>query len=601
MFDVLVIGGGHAGVEAAAAAARMGARTGLITFDRQNLGQMSCNPSIGGVGKGHIVREIDVFEAVQPLASDRSAIHYRLLNASKGPAVRGPRIQADRKLFFDAVQKEVAALPIAIIEGEAAALMLAGAEVVGVELADGSTLRCRSLVIATGTFLGGRIFRGNEREIGGRVDERAASSLGEQFISLGLVAGRLKTGTPPRLDGRTIDWSRLQPQPSDDDPWTMSLRASGARVPQLACALTRTNPKTHEIIAANEDRSPLYAGDIGGRGPRYCPSIEDKVRRFADRDHHQIFLEPEGLNTPLVYPNGISTSLPTDVQIDMVRSMDGLERAVLAKPGYAVEYSFCDPRRLDRRLAHKDIHGLFFAGQINGTTGYEEAAGQGLVAGLNAAASTLEREPFLFDRADSYIGVMLDDLTLHGASEPYRMMTARSEFRLHLRADNAPERLGDLARRSGISSGHRQRLDNRSAERAKAMAILAEDYTGSQLGIEGDSHRRSLWEWVRRPNGEAAVRALLGTSEASETAIADATYAPYLHRQRNEWSALEGQRKARIPQDFDYLSVHGLSSEMVERLSAARPDTLDQASRVQGVTPAALTAIHLRLARLHAA
>lgn len=597
MFDVLVIGGGHAGVEAAIAAARLGVRSGLISFARDNLGQMSCNPSIGGVGKGHIVRELDVFEAAQPLAADRSAIHYRMLNASKGPAVHGPRVQADRRLFHAAIQQEVASLPIAIVEGEAVRLDLDGARVVGVGLADGTILACRQLVIATGTFLGGRIFRGEEREAGGRVDERAASALGQQFADLGLVAGRLKTGTPPRLDGRTIDWSRLEPQPSDRETWTMSLRAEGARVAQLACAITRTNPDTHAIIAANEDRSPLYAGAIDGRGPRYCPSIEDKVRRFADRDHHQIFLEPEGLDTHLVYPNGISTSLPTDVQLAMVRTMEGMERVRLEKPGYAVEYAYCDPRRLDRRLAHTEIEGLFFAGQINGTTGYEEAAGQGLVAGLNAAAASHEDEPFLFDRADSYIGVMVDDLTIHGASEPYRMMTARSEYRLHLRADNAPERLDALARRSGISRAHRDRLDARANRRAACVASLEERATASELGLVGDTQRRPLAEWARRPDGLAAVTAMLDGGPVALSVIADATYAPYLERQREEWQAVSGQRKSRIPADFDYASVHGLSAEMVERLSLARPDTLDQASRVQGVTPAALTAIHLRLAR----
>ncbi|MBW0143941.1 tRNA uridine-5-carboxymethylaminomethyl(34) synthesis enzyme MnmG [Sphingomicrobium clamense] len=601
MFDVLVIGGGHAGVEAAVASARMGVRTGLISFARDNLGQMSCNPSIGGVGKGHIVREIDVFEAVQPLAADKAAIHYRMLNASKGAAVRGPRVQADRRLFHAAVQGEVASLPIDIIEGEASQLLIDKERVSGVIFSDGTILSSNAVVIATGTFLGGRIFRGNEREIGGRVDERAASLLGDQFIDLGLVAGRLKTGTPPRIDGRTIDWSCLQPQPSDSDRWSLSLRDVGTRPAQLACAITRTNPRTHEIIAANEDRSPLYAGAIDGRGPRYCPSIEDKVRRFSDRDHHQIFLEPEGLDTALVYPNGISTSLPNDVQVEMVRSMEGLERATLATPGYAVEYAYCDPRRLDRRLAHRDIHGLFLAGQINGTTGYEEAAGQGLVAGLNAAARCLEQDPILFDRADSYIGVMVDDLTIHGASEPYRMMTARSEFRLHLRADNAPERLGDLARRTGISDKHRARLDTRAERRAALSEQLDMRLRAEELGLPGDGHRRPLSDWVSRPGGEQAVRTRLGTDEIVDTVLADAIYAPYLERQRNEWEAVEGQRKTRIPADFDFESVHGLSAEMVERLSAARPDTIDQASRVQGVTPAALTAIHLKLARSRAA
>ena len=557
MFDVLVIGGGHAGCEAAAAAARRGARAGLVTFRAEDVGQMSCNPSIGGVGKGHLVRELDVFDGLMARAADRAAIHHRMLNRSKGPAVWGPRVQADRQLYAKAVRELLAESGVRQFVGEATELLVEHGRVAGL-IIDGERVAAKTVVIATGTFLDGALYCGLDKVPGGRTGERAAVALAAQLREYGLAQGRLKTGTPPRLDGRTIDWARLTPQPSDAEPWAMSALAPepGRVPPHLACAIARTNARSHDVIRANLDRSPLFAGAIEGRGPRYCPSIEDKVRRFGDRDGHQIFLEPEGLDTALVYPNGISTSLPLDVQQALVRCIDGLERCRIVRPGYAVEYEYADARRLGSTLEHESVAGLFLAGQINGTTGYEEAAAQGLAAGLNAAGDALGLQPVRFDRRSSYIGVMIDDLTLQGVSEPYRMMTARAEYRLHLRADNAASRLGAQALAADCLSPVRQ---------ARIEAHLA---------------LRGSPAWAETEEGQA-----------------DALYAPYIERQRSEWEAVRRDSAVLLAPDMDFAAVPGLSIEAVERLKAARPENLDQASRIAGITPAALAALHVAAAR----
>jgi tRNA uridine 5-carboxymethylaminomethyl modification enzyme len=559
MHDVLVIGAGHAGCEAAAAAARRGARVGLLTFRPEDAGQMSCNPSIGGVGKGHLVRELDVFDGLMARAADRAAIHRRMLNRSKGPAVWGPRVQADRKLYRQAVSEILAESGAELIVAEALGLVIRRGRIAGVETSTG-LLPCSAVVIATGTFLGARMFIGEEVVDGGRRGGSTSVPLANQVRELGLGQGRLKTGTPPRLDGRTIDWARIEEQPGDPEPWTMSALDEGVRVPQLRCAITRTGERTHDIIRANFGRSPLFAGAIEGRGPRYCPSIEDKVKRFADRDAHQIFLEPEGLDDPLVYPNGISTSLPAVVQQEFVRSIRGLERAEIVRPGYAVEYEYVDPRRLNQTLEVAELPCLFLAGQINGTTGYEEAAAQGLVAGLNAAAAALAIGEVRFDRRTSYIGVMIDDLTLQGVSEPYRMMTARAEYRLLLRADNATTRLGPATLEAGCVSMSRRKL------------------------IETHLARRSTAGWAETEEGRA-----------------DALYAPYVARQQREWEVVQRDSRVWIPTDLDYSAIPGLSNEMVERLGTARPETIDQASRVPGVTPAALSALYVAASRRAAA
>ena len=606
-FDVIVIGGGHAGVEAAAAAARRGATVALVTFDARNVGTMSCNPSIGGLGKGHLVREVDACDGIIARAADAGAIHYRLLNRSKGAAVRGPRVQADRRRFGEKVRALLAAQHgVQLVVGEAVTLHIENGRIAGVDMADGARLAAPAIVLATGTFLGARMFRGDDRETGGRLGERAATAMAAQLRDLGLPMARLKTGTPPRLDGRTIDWARTERQPSDDDPWTMSPLTERRSLPQLWCAVTRTTDATHDIIRAGLDRSPLFSGDIAGMGPRYCPSIEDKVHRFGDRDGHQIFLEPEGLDDATVYPNGISTSLPADVQHALIASVPGLERAAITAFGYAVEYDHVDPRALDHRLALAALPGLFCAGQINGTTGYEEAAAQGLVAGANAAALALGIADFLPDRAQSYLGVMIDDLVLQGVTEPYPMLTARADSRLPLRADNAETRLSGLAEAAGLLGEERLRhLRSREAERAAVDAQLAEPITANALALRGaqvaqDGARRSAGEWLRFPGVELAhVSPSLAAAPTPvvEEAIEDARYAPYVERQEAEVSELRASERVALCPDLDFAAIAGLSNEMVERLSAARPATLAAASRIRGITPAALTAILLHATR----
>jgi len=604
-YDVIVVGGGHAGCEAAAAAARMGASVALVNMRRDMIGAMSCNPAIGGLGKGHLVCEVDACDGLMARAADAAAIHYRMLNRSKGGAVRGPRVQADRKLYRAAIQRMLdAQAGLEIIEGSAEALVIEDCAVAGLTLGDGATLRASAVVLATGTFLGAKLHFGLNCIDGGRVNEASAIGLAEQLRSLDVPMARLKTGTPPRLDGRTIDWALLDSQPSDEAQWTFSALTPRRTVPQLACAITRTTTETHDIIRANLDRSPLFSGAIEGVGPRYCPSIEDKVHRFGDRDGHQIFLEPEGLDDPSVYPNGVSTSLPLDVQIAMLRAVKGLEKVEIVQAGYAVEYDYIDPRALTPGLMLSALTGLFCAGQINGTTGYEEAAAQGLVAGANAAALAAGRPAIIFDRSTSYIGVMVDDLTLHGVSEPYRMLTARAEYRLRLRADNAATRLTGWAVELGLVgtermtwyAAYREQLDSLQAllgsHKTDAASLMK-----AGAAIVADGTRRSLGDWLRFAAVDLAHVAAIEPSllafprDVADEVLQDCRYAPYLARQDIEIARMRADQAINLEHIVNYSGVGGLSNEMIERLNIARPRDLAAAGRMRGVTPAALAAI----------